>query len=120
MWGPPEHEETCLSANSVLTLFFSKNIEGEPVYRIGLDFNAVRNRNDVATPIELVANEVSARYGRSPDGVAEAGELFWNLDNSNVLMLEGHNYLTPLNSESPIWTSRRRSTRHRRCPSSRL
>jgi hypothetical protein len=49
-------------------------------------------------PVEPVAKEVSAQYGRGPDGTKEAGDKFGNLDNGNVLLLEGHNYLTLLNS----------------------
>jgi hypothetical protein len=78
-----------------LTLFFSKNIEGEPIYRVGLDFNAARN--NATSPIEIQAKEVSAQYGKSPDGTGESGELIWKLDNGNVLILEGHNYISLLN-----------------------
>jgi hypothetical protein len=80
----------------VVTLFFSKNIKGEPIYRVGLDFN--KGRNNVQAPIETMAKEVSAQYGKNQDGVEPYGEVRWDLDNGNVLLLEGHNYLTLLNS----------------------
>jgi hypothetical protein len=95
MWGPPEHEETCHTMTGVVTLFFSKNIEGEPIYRVGLDFNTARN--NVVTPIETSAQEVSTQYGKSPDSI-DPGQAIWKLDNGNVLVLETHNYLSLINS----------------------
>jgi hypothetical protein len=96
MLGDPAHEETCHTMTGIVTLFFAKHIEGEPIYRIGLDFNAARN--GVVAPIETLAKEVSAQYGRSQDGVEPYVGPFWKLDNGNVLYLEPHNYLTLLNS----------------------
>jgi hypothetical protein len=96
MFGNPAHEETCHTMAGVVTLFFAKNIEGEPIYRIGLDVKA--GRNGAVAPVETMTREVSDQYGKNPDGNEPYIGPRWKLDNGNVLVVDALNYLTLINS----------------------
>jgi len=89
-------EETCYTMSGQMRVVYATNMEGWPVSALVFGFN--QGQRDPRPSLEIQAEEISTQYGKKPDNMTrdirgDVDEVYWNLDNGNVLKLQTLNTL---------------------------
>ena len=89
-------EETCYTMSGQMRVVYAANMEGWPVSALVFGFN--QDQRDPRLSLEIQAEEISTQYGKKPDNMTrdirgDVDEVYWNLDNGNVLKLQTLNTL---------------------------